>query len=191
MSFIPSVYYLCRKVPIVAIMYNINLSSKVLFVAMAMACSSMSTYAQDVFKEIQRMSKSVAKDPTKDIETRKIATFKSDVLTYMGMKIRENVVVDTADIAFFNENVKILNEQSLAMYEFLNMFMEKLSTAGKGREKDIIMTVFKAASINNPYFMDNDHELVLAYYNNDKYLTQFSLDTDWIKALEEVKKRKW
>ena len=187
----PSVYYLCRKTPIVAIMYNINLSSKVLFIAIAMAGSSMSTYAQDVFKEIQRMSKAVAKDPTKDIETRKIATFKSDVLTYMGMKIRENVVVDTANIAFFNENVKILNEQSLAMYEFLNMFMEKLSTAGKGREKDIIMTVFKAASINNPYFMDNDHELVLAYYNNDKYLTQFSLDTDWIKALGEVKKRKW
>ena len=33
-----------------------------------------------------------------------------------------------------------------------------------------------------------DDEVVLAYYNREDYPTQFSLDTNWIAALEEVKR---
>ena len=34
-----------------------------------------------------------------------------------------------------------------------------------------------------------DKSLVLVYLNSEDYLTQFSLDTDWIAALAEVKKK--
>ena len=30
----------------------------------------------------------------------------------------------------------------------------------------------------------------MAYVDNSKYITQFSIDTDWVKALEAVKSRK-
>ena len=52
------------------------------------------------------------------------------------------------------------------------------------------MARFKNASISNSRFNDTDKELVLSYYDNSNYMTQFSLDTDWVKALAEVRRKK-
>ena len=54
-----------------------------------------------------------------------------------------------------------------------------------------MITVFRNASINHPLFNDMDKELILSYYNNENYLTRFSLDTDWVKALAVVRERNW
>ncbi len=35
-----------------------------------------------------------------------------------------------------------------------------------------------------------DHDLVLSYYDNSNYLTRFSLDTDWVKALAEIRSQR-
>ena len=86
------------------------------------------------------------------------------------------------------ETVTMLNEQSFAMHEFVTLYLNSLAKAKKKSERDIIITVFRDASINNPLFNDMDKELILAYYNNENYLTQFSLDTNWVKALEAVRK---
>jgi hypothetical protein len=74
------------------------------------------------------------------------------------------------------------------MHEFVTLYLNSLAKAKKKSERDIIITVFRDASINNPLFNDMDKELILAYYNNENYLTQFSLDTNWVKALEAVRK---
>jgi hypothetical protein len=161
-----------------------------IMMAVLLCMTTVTVKAQDVFYEILRTSKAVAEDKSKDIETRKIATFKYDELSYMAMKVRDDVLRDTTDLEFFNQTVKMLNEQSYAMHEFLTLYMKRLTSTKKKTERDIIITVFRDASINNPLFNDLDKELVLAYYNNDNYITQFSLDTDWIKALEAVKKRR-
>jgi hypothetical protein len=163
---------------------------KIIMMAVLLCMTTVTVKAQDVFYEILRTSKAVAEDKSKDIETRKIATFKYDELSYMAMKVRDDVLRDTTDLEFFNQTVKMLNEQSYAMHEFLTLYMKRLTSTKKKTERDIIITVFRDASINNPLFNDLDKELVLAYYNNDNFITQFSLDTDWIKALEEVKKRR-
>ena len=163
---------------------------KIIMMAVLLCMTTVTVKAQDVFYEILRTSKAVAEDKSKDIETRKIATFKYDELSYMAMKVRDDVLRDTTDLEFFNQTVKMLNEQSYAMHEFLTLYMKRLTSTKKKTERDIIITVFRDASINNPLFNDLDKELVLAYYNNENYLTQFSLDTDWIKALEAVKKRR-
>lgn len=163
---------------------------KMIMMAVLLSMTTVTVKAQDVFYEILRTSKAVAEDKSKDIETRKIATFKYDELSYMAMKVRDDVLRDTTDLEFFNQTVKMLNEQSYAMHEFLTLYMKRLTSTKKKTERDIIITVFRDASINNPLFNDLDKELVLAYYNNDNYITQFSLDTDWIKALEAVKKRR-
>jgi hypothetical protein len=151
---------------------------------------SLTIQAQDVFNELLSSSLKVAENTQNDIETRKVATFKYDELCYMKQKLLPEVLKDTTNLVVFNKVIDLLNQQSYAMYQFINLFVEKLAS-GKKKKQEVVLAVFKNASINNPLFNDEDTELVHAYYNNDNYLTQFSLDTDWIKALEEVKKHEW
>lgn len=150
-----------------------------------------SANAQDVFKLLLQDAKTVAEDKSKDLETRKIATFKYDELSYMAMQVRDDVLRDSTDLDFFNRTVTMLNEQSFAMYEFIEFYFERLAAAKKKEERDIVITVFRNASINHPLFNDMDKELILSYYNNENYLTRFSLDTDWVKALAVVRERNW
>lgn len=156
---------------------------KKIILSMALfAMTAMTAQAQAVYQEILRMSKEVANDEKKDTELRKIAQFKVDELSYMAIKTRELMPDSSA---------AVLDHQALAMYEFINMYMDKLAIAKKKEKKELVKYYFKQATTNNPRFQDTDLELTQAYYNNDGYLTQFSLDTDWQKALLEVKKRNW
>jgi hypothetical protein len=163
---------------------------KILMVA-ALCCLTATAKAQDVFKLLLQDAKTVAEDKSKDIETRKIATFKYDELSYMAMQVRDDVLRDSTDLDFFNKTVAMLNEQSFAMHEFLNFYLERLGASKKKEDRDVVMTVFRNASINYPLFNDMDKELVLSYYNNENYITRFSLDTNWVKALAVVKQWKW
>ena len=53
------------------------------------------------------------------------------------------------------------------------------------------MSRYKNTTIQNALFNDMDKDIIYAYVDNDKYITQFSLDTNWVKALEEVRKNNW
>ena len=162
---------------------------KIILMAVISLATATTAMAQDVFRILLDDAKSVADDRTKDIETRKIATFKYDELSYMAMKVRDDVLRDTTNLEFFNKTVTMLNEQSLAMHEYIQLYMERLAKAKKKSDRDIVITIFKDASINHPLFNDMDKELILSYFNNDNFITQFSLDTDWVKALEAVRKK--
>lgn len=166
-----------------------NMMMKKLMFVVVMMCLALTTKAQDVYNELLSSSIKVAEDETKDIETRKIATFKYDELNYMKQMVLPEVLKDTTDLVTMNRVIKQLNEQSYAMYQFINLFFQRLASTNKKDGKEAVLALFKAASINNPMFNDTDKDLVLAYYNNDNYITQFSLDTDWVKALEDVKRR--
>ncbi len=166
-----------------------NMMMKKLMFVVVMMCLALTTNAQDVYNELLSSSIKVAEDETKDIETRKIATFKYDELNYMKQMVLPEVLKDTTDLVTMNRVIKQLNEQSYAMYQFINLFFQRLASTNKKDGKEAVLALFKAASINNPMFNDTDKDLVLAYYNNDNYITQFSLDTDWVKALEDVKRR--
>ena len=157
-----------------------------LFLIMALAMSGQAA-AQDVANEIIKLSKAIVDDTKQDLQTRRIAYFKVNVINYMKMKVRDEVLRDTNDLKVFNENMKMLNEQSYAMYQFVNLFVKRLAESNKKEAKEVVMTRFRNASINNPLFNDMDLDLVLSYYNNPEYLTRFSLDTDWMKALEQVR----
>ena len=157
-----------------------------LFLIMALAMSGQAA-AQDVANEIIKLSKAIVDDTKQDLQTRRIAYFKVNVINYMKMKVRDEVLRDTNDLKVFNENMKMLNEQSYAMYQFVNLFVKRLAESNKKEAKEVVMTRFRNASINNPLFNDMDLDLVLSYHNNPEYLTRFSLDTDWMKALEEVR----
>lgn len=151
---------------------------RVLFILAFIGFTFTSVSAQNVYSEIKRLSEAVANDQTKDIETRKIATFKVDELNYMAAKSAELMP---------DSSMRMLDYQAYAMYEYVNLFLDKLTKAEKKTDKDEVKEIFKVASINNSRFNDMDKELVLAYYLNPNYITQFSLDTDWVKALRDVK----
>ena len=77
------------------------------------------------------------------------------------------------------------------MIDFVNLYVKRLSEEKKKTQKDLIMSRYKNTTIQNALFNDMDKDIIYAYVDNDKYITQFSLDTNWVKALEEVRKNNW
>lgn len=151
---------------------------------------SLQTKAQDVANEIKKISKSIADDQNKDLQSRRIAYFKVNAIDYLKMKMRDGMMNDSKNTKLYNDNIKMINEQSYAMYEYINLFIKKLAEAKQPEAKDAVMNSFKTTSISNPLFNDTDLELVQSYVNNEDYLTRFSLDTNWVKALEIMRKAK-
>ncbi len=72
------------------------------------------------------------------------------------------------------------------MIEFVNLFVSRLSEIKKDKDKEMLKAKFRTATINNSLFNDVDKEVIYSYVDNENYITQFSLDTDWPKALAEV-----
>ncbi len=152
---------------------------KLLFIAALCCLSFASANAQQVFNRILTKAQGIAQDKTMDLEKRKVATFEVDALNYMAMKTRE-----------VNPDAKVieLDRQALAMYEFVNMFLDEITRANKKKDRLEVVRIFKETSVYYVRFHDTDKEMVMSYYDNPKFITQFSLDTDWEKALAEVKR---
>jgi hypothetical protein len=152
---------------------------KKLVVLSLLCLMAISASAQDVYNEILRISTEAANNKNNDLDMRKINTFKVDELKYMAMKSKELMPDST---------VRMLDLQAYAMYEYINLYIKRLTSAPKKKDKESVMLRFKNASLSNSRFHDMERDITDAYIDNPGYLTQFSLDTDWIKALEEVKK---
>ena len=102
---------------------------RILFILILLCGWSISLSAQEVYQEIMRLSKKVAEDKSKDLETRKVATFKVDELKYMAMKTRELMPDST---------VRVLDVQAYAMYDFVNLFLRRLGEAKKKSAKEAV-----------------------------------------------------
>lgn len=140
--------------------------------------------AQQIYNEVKRMQKSfstIKYDKTKSMDKRRVASFKWDAIEYMLFKAKED--------STFTE--KKLGEQTIAMTDFVNLYFKRLAEANTKSKREIATSHFKNASINNSLFNDMDKDLVLGYYNNPKFPTPFSLDTDWVKALGVVRSKNW
>lgn len=137
--------------------------------------------AQDILNEVRLLknrSESIMNDTTKSMETRLVACFKNDALYYLISKAGEEKTFTEYE----------LGQQANAMIEFVNLYVKRLSELKHKKDRDIVMTKFKYASIQNSLFNDMEKEITYGYVDNDRYITQFSLDTDWMKALEAVRK---
>lgn len=155
---------------------------KKIVLSLTMLFTAINVNAQEVYTEIMQLSKKVANDKSKDIETRKIATFKVDELNYMAVKAKELMPDSSA---------RMLDVQAYCMYEFINLYMKRLKEAKKEEDKQVVMTRFTNASLSNSRYNDTDKELVMSYITAPNYITRFSLDTDWEKALADIRKYKW
>ena len=156
---------------------------KKLFIILALVCMSvLSTSAQEIYDEvrsIEKEAKAFANDTKNNLEARKIATFKYDAIYYLIDKASQEPLFSEYE----------LGVQTNAMIEFVNLFVSKLSTLKKNKDKDMLKAVFRTATINNSLFNDVDKEVIYSYVDNENFITQFSLDTDWPKALAEVQSK--
>lgn len=156
---------------------------KKLFIILALVCMSvLSTSAQEIYDEVRRIekeAKAFANDTKNNLEARKIATFKYDAIYYLIDKASQEPLFSEYE----------LGVQTNAMIEFVNLFVNKLSTLKKNKDKDMLKAVFRTATINNSLFNDVDKEVIYSYVDNEDFITQFSLDTDWPKALAEVQSK--
>lgn len=156
---------------------------KKLFIILALVCMSvLSTSAQEIYDEVRRIekeAKAFANDTKNDLEARKIATFKYDAIYYLIDKASQEPLFSEYE----------LGVQTNAMIEFVNLFVSKLSTLKKNKDKEMLKAVFRTATINNSLFNDVDKEVIYSYVDNENFITQFSLDTDWPKALAEVQSK--
>ncbi|WP_418788957.1 hypothetical protein [Leyella stercorea] len=156
---------------------------KKLFIILALVCMSvLSTSAQEIYDEVRRIekeAKAFANDTKNNLEARKIATFKYDAIYYLIDKASQEPLFSEYE----------LGVQTNAMIEFVNLFVSKLSTLKKNKDKDMLKAVFRTATINNSLFNDVDKEVIYSYMDNENFITQFSLDTDWPKALAEVQSK--
>lgn len=156
---------------------------KKLFIILAIVCMSvLSTSAQEIYDEVRRIekeAKAFANDTKNNLEARKIATFKYDAIYYLIDKASQEPLFSEYE----------LGVQTNAMIEFVNLFVSKLSTLKKNKDKDMLKAVFRTATINNSLFNDVDKEVIYSYVDNENFITQFSLDTDWPKALAEVQSK--
>lgn len=134
--------------------------------------------AQDIFNEVKHLMdgyQKVKNDTTQNLDVRKIATFKWDAIYYM--------VYQASD-----ETESELGVQVSSMIDFVTLYLKKLKDAKTKQAKEIIVSTFKTATIENARYNDQDKDVIYAYVDNPDFITQFSLDTDWVKALEAVKK---
>ena len=155
------------------------ITMKKLLMIFAILFASTSVSAQEIYievKRIQKQAETFANDTTKNLDERKIACFKYDAIYYL---------VDRASQEDrFTEYE--LGQQTDALIEFVNLYVKRLASANK-KDKDMVKAKFRTASINNSLFNDVDKVVVYSYVDNDKFITNFSLYTDWGKALEAVK----
>ena len=153
---------------------------KKFLVSMLLLCTMATNVgAQEIYKEVKRIMQNlevVKTDSKRSLEERKIATFKYDAIYYMLVKATDNHV-----------STYELGNQTSAMIDFINLYVKRLSAEKKKTQRDIIMSKFKKATVENALFNDMDKEIVYAYVDNESFITQFSLDTNWVKALEEIR----
>ncbi|MBQ7422436.1 MAG: hypothetical protein IJV27_09890 [Prevotella sp.] len=164
---------------------------KKLIVIMVLLCSICNIHAQEVFKEIYDSSYKTFADAKEDVEVRKIASFKVAALTYLNTKTLEILNDSTHEL-----NAKLMaqlmakrDSQAYFMYDYINLFTKEYTRVSKKADKDRVLKMFRDASINNPLYNDADREFVLAYFNREDFLTQFSLDTDWVKANADIRRK--
>lgn len=142
---------------------------------------SLTASAQDIFNEVRSLQnkyRTLAEDTTQNIDQRKIAVFKADALYYLTEK--------AAQTEGFTEYQ--LGAQADAMIEFVNLYIKRISNTNKATEQNTLKAKYTGYSTNHPLFNDMEKEVTYAYVDNDMFLTQFSLDTDWMQALEEARK---
>jgi len=165
---------------------------KIFTTLLVLGFMSIPASAQDVLNEILKTSYATLTDKSQSMEVRKTAVFKYDAMSYLRSKLLQpsDLLGDSVDLKSVNATIKLLNEQALAMNQYVNLYQKRLAEAKK-KNKLIVTSLFKQATYDHKYFKDDDTEVTLAYYNRPDYPIQFCIDCDWVKTLAFIRTIDW
>lgn|SRR5574344_261983 len=155
---------------------------KIFFIITLCLANIMYAPAQEIYKEVNRMKESfdsIKNNTKQSMDVRLIATFKEDALYYLLMNSGKDE----------NFTERELGKQANAMIDFVNSFLKEYTKAETPQDENRIIEKYKSISLNYSLFNDMDKDVTYAYMKNNNYLTRFSLDTDWVKALEDVRSK--
>ena len=165
---------------------------KYLMILIALCLFSVKSSAQDVLNEILRTSDAIITDSTKSLEVRKVALFKFDAMTYLRGKILPPYVMldKNANVDSLNHKIHYLNEQAYAMSVYITLYQKRLSEA-KDKDKVIVTSLFKQATLDHKLFKDPDTEFTMTYCDRKDYPIQFCLDCNWVTTLAFIRSIDW
>lgn len=155
---------------------------KKLIMVMLLVISASTAQAQEIYDYLLDKAEQVVNDPaSKEIEL-KIAQFKSTALRYFRKKIieQEGSISSTW-----------LDAQALALNEFVTNYLIELSQNSLATEKvrkELVMKYCNASENHAMFKKVDTEEAELFIYDKGGY-TPFSLNTNWVEALEETKKK--
>lgn len=135
--------------------------------------------AQKVYNTVMANAIHVANSPASPFTQVQIAHFKRDALLYLKSK---------ADAAGVTDTGKFLDTQAFFLSEFLTLFFKdavktkRLDEGKWNRRKQL----FADASLKHPLAEDPDTQAAMAYLDQERSITPFSLNTDWEKAYGEA-----
>ena len=137
--------------------------------------------AQEVYNYLLDATTNTVNNPASTYTQVRIAQFKRTALVYLKRKAFETMPEVTE---------QFLNKQAYYMSEYVALFFDELLKGKKDddNKRKAKIYLFMDTSKANPLFDDPDKEVTYGYVDNEQYITQFALDTDWVKALKEILK---
>lgn len=162
-----------------------------LLLVAAIASAQDATAQERVSQTIYRMAFATANDPQQDDVVRGVAQFRADAVTYLNTQTLY-ILTDTARNVSGEEAAHLsqqLDSMAYFMYDYVDLYRKQLTRARSDKAKAAVTRVFREASITCPLFNDPDREYALIYYNDEYAPIPFSLDTDWVKASELVRRK--
>ncbi len=168
------------------------MQGKSILLAVMVTLMAPAAYAQDVLNEIVKTSYKTLNDSTLSLEVRKEAVFKYDAMGYLRSRVLQpsEMLSDSVNLDTLNAHIRLLNEQALAMNQLVTVYQRRLKDV-KNKNRYMVTTIFKQATIDHRLFNDDDADLVLSYCNTPDYPIPFCLDCDWVKTLAFIRSLDW
>lgn len=141
--------------------------------------STPALQAQEVFNTLLDKAWQVVNTKDANDYEAKINYFYVTALNYMKGKIGQ------ADEVQY----KIMDEQAIAMQNYVTDFFKYMGTVKDEDERRKVISLFIETSVDNSFFNDKDDETTESFINDSNYITPFKLDTDWVTAYKEIKKK--
>ena len=156
---------------------------KKLFIIALLLIATANINAQEIYDYLLDKSEQVINNPRSNDFELKVAQFKATAMRYF----RKNIIKQEGSVSS-----TWLDEQALALNEFVTNFLVELSQNSNGTNetrKKIIMRYCKS-SANHTLFKNVDKEEAEALISDKGGYTPFCLNTNWVEALAESKDKK-
>ena len=150
--------------------------------AVLMLFVGMNVQAQEVYNELRKKNMNIVENKEINTTIRHISQFKVDALNYLAIKMQEEMP---------DSSVNFLDRQAIAMDNYVQLYIKKLVEYNEMPQalQQEMTKMFMETTKDNPLFKDKDKEMVLNYYSSGESLIRFSLDTNWIKAYDIIRKK--